>query len=222
MMADKGDSMSTIAVIGVTGYAGGHIAAEALRRGHEVIGVSRTSPTNSQSGLSVQSGDVTDETLIRSIVARASVLVIAVHSTVDNTPFLAQLVPSLLEAAGTSGTRIGFVGGAGSLLVAPDGPRLVDTPEFPEMFKNEAEALADVLETLRASNSTTDWFYLSPAAGFGAYAPGERTGKYRTGDNILLTDAEGNSFISGADYAIAFVDEIEKPRHHQQRFSVAY
>jgi uncharacterized protein len=48
------------------------------------------------------------------------------------------------------------------------------------------------------------------------------TGRYRVGGDVLLTDADGNSTISGADYAKAFVDEIEQPAHRRQRFSVAY
>ena len=39
---------------------------------------------------------------------------------------------------------------------------------------------------------------------------------------MLLTDASGTSFISGADFALAFVDEIEQGRHHRERFTVAY
>lgn len=214
--------MSTIAVVGVTGYAGGHIAAEALRRGHEVIGISRSAPPNPQPGLTVRSGDITDQDLISAVAEQASALVVAVHAAVDETPFLAPLVPSLLEVAGAFGTRIGFVGGSGSLLVAPDGPRLMDTPQFPAPYKVQAEAQDEVLQTLRASDSSTDWFYVSPAAGFGAYAPGERTGSFRTGGDLLLTDADGNSLISGADFAIAFIDEIDEPTHHRAWFSVAY
>lgn len=214
--------MSTIAVVGVTGYAGGHITAEALARGHEVIGISRSTPPDPQKGLTVRAGSLTDEALLRDVAQQTSALVIAVHPAVDGTPFLPQLIPSLLEIAGTSGARLGFVGGAGSLLVAPGGPRLVDTPQFPATFKPEAEVHAEVLEALRASDSATDWFYLSPAAGFGAFDPGERTGAFRTGGDVLLADAEGTSRISGADYAIAFVDEIDNPAHHRARFSVAY
>jgi len=81
---------------------------------------------------------------------------------------------------------------------------------------------ADVLAALRETAADVDWFYLSPAASFGSAAPGEATGRYRIGGDVLLTDADGNSNISGADYATAFVDEIEKPAHRRQRFSVAY
>jgi putative NADH-flavin reductase len=39
---------------------------------------------------------------------------------------------------------------------------------------------------------------------------------------VLLTDEDGESFISGEDLALAVVDEIETPRHSRARFTVAY
>jgi putative NADH-flavin reductase len=214
--------MSTIAVIGSTGYVGGHITSEALRRGHQVIGVSRSQPTVSRVGVTVRRGDITDKPLLRELASEASTVVIAVHGVQDGESFLAALVPSMLDAASSGGARLGVVGGAASLLVTAGGPRLIDTPEFPEIFMVEARSHIAVLEALRSSTSDADWFYVSPPATFGAYAPGERTGRYRTGDDILLSDAQGNSSISGADFAIAFVDEIETPVHHRARFTVGY
>ena len=214
--------MSTIAIFGFTGYVGGHITAEALSREYDVIGISRTEVPDSDAAVTARIGSTTDQALVRDVAQQASTLVVAVHGSVDGAPFLPELVPSLLEAAAASDSRVGFVGGAGSLLVAPGGLRVVDTPEFPAFVKPEAESQAEVLKALRASDSPADWFYVSPAAGFGPHAPGERTGSFRIGGDILLTDADGNSYISGADYAIAFLDEIDTPNHHRQPFSVAY
>jgi len=105
-----------------------------------------------------------------------------------------------------------------------DGVRLADA--IPLLTKTAAEhstrlGQADVLAALRETTADVDWFYLSPARTFGSYAPGEATGTYRTGGDVLLADADGNSSISGADYAKAFVDEIEQPKHRRQRFTVA-
>lgn len=218
---EKGGRMTTIAVIGISGYVGGHIANEALRRGLDVIGVSRTGNVATQPGLTRRTGDIADPTLINDLARNASVLVVATHALNGDDPFLVDLVPSLLQAVSTSDARLGVVGGAGSLFVS-SGTRLFDSPDFPEQFRGEAKAHAAVLEALQASTSSADWFYVSPAAGFGSYAPGERTGHFRVGGDTLLSDDEGNSFISGADFAVAFVDEIETPRHHRQRWSVAY
>jgi putative NADH-flavin reductase len=89
-------------------------------------------------------------------------------------------------------------------------------------MKQEVLAHVVVLERLRALPETVDWFCLSPAGGYGSWNPGERTGQFRVGGDVLITDVGGNSNISGADYAIAFVDEIDKPAHSRERFTVGY
>jgi putative NADH-flavin reductase len=132
------------------------------------------------------------------------------------------LIGTVGRIAREKGVRLGVIGGAGSLLVAEGGPKFVDTPEFPQEFAEEPRVLDAVLQDLRESDQDLDWFFLSPAAGFGSYAPGERTGSYRLGGDVLLTDENGESHISGADLAIALVDEIETPAHRRTRFTVAY
>jgi putative NADH-flavin reductase len=214
--------MAVITVFGATGYAGGHITDEALRRGHEVIAVNRSGSAEARPGVTPVAGSLDDQALVRELAAKSDVLVVAVHGSADGKPFLLPLVPSLLEAAAEGGARIGVVGGAGSLHVAEGGPRLIDTPDFPDAYKAEAGSHALVLDALRAADSDADWFYVSPAAEFGAWVPGERTGTFRIGGDVLLSDADGRSFISGADYAIAFVDEIDNHAHHKARLTVAY
>ena len=113
--------------------------------------------------------------------------------------------------------RLLVVGGAGSLEIAP-GKALVDTPEFPAAYKAEALAGRAFLEALRAEK-VLDWTFISPSA---LFEPGERTGSYRIGGNQLLADANGKSWVSMEDYAIAMADEIEKPAHPRQRFTVGY
>ncbi|MBO4252295.1 NAD(P)-dependent oxidoreductase [Streptomyces griseorubiginosus] len=215
--------MAVITVFGATGYAGGHITDEALRRGHELIAVNRTGSAEARPGLTPVAGSIEDETLVRDLAAKSDVLVVAVHGSVDGEPFLLPLVPSLLKAAAEGGARLGVVGGAGSLHVSEGGPRLIDVAgDLPPAIKLEAGHLAQALDALLAADTEADWFFLSPSAEFGAHAPGERTGVFRLGGDVLLSDADGKSAISGADYAIAFVDEIEKPAHHRARFTVGY
>ena len=157
-----------------------------------------------------------DAALVESVAAEADVIVVAIRfgpgGSGDGDVRLADALPALTAAAAKHGTRLGVVGGAASLLVAEGGPRLLDTPEFPAQFKGEAGSAAEALEALRADTTGADWFFVSPAAAFGSYNPGQPTGKYRVGGDILLTDESGKSEISGADYALAFVDEIDKPR----------
>jgi putative NADH-flavin reductase len=208
--------MANIVIFGGTGYAGSAIATEAVKRGHTVIAVSRSG--TAVAGASAETGDITDEAYVATLIADADVAVIAVHGTT-----LLPIIGGILTIAGSTGVRLAVVGGAGSMLVAEGGPRLVDTPEFPAEYKPEALAHAEVLERIRKGAPNLEWFYLSPAAIYGSFAPGETTGAYRTSDEIGLRAADGGpSEISGTDFATAFVDEIENPKHDRARFQVAH
>jgi hypothetical protein len=211
--------MSRIVVFGVTGYAGGHITAELLDRGHAVVGVARdTTGVAAREGLELRPGSLYDPVFSAEAVKGADAVVIALPAHPADGPDLENVIPALLEAA--AGARLGVVGGAASLRSTEGGPLVLDA--LPEEYKPEAEAHARVLDALKRTGTTVDWFYLSPAASFGSWNPGEKTGRFRLGADVLITDANGNSEISGADYATAFVDEIEKPAHHRARFTVGY
>jgi putative NADH-flavin reductase len=137
---------------------------------------------------------------------------------VHTVKFEATDVRSVIGATKKAGVkRLLVVGGAGSLEVAP-GMQLVDAPDFPAIYKAEALAGRDFLTTLKGEKDL-DWIYVSPSAFF---APGERTGKFRIGKDQLLVSSSGESKISMEDYAIAFADEIEKPKYSRQRFTVGY
>ncbi|GCB58851.1 MULTISPECIES: NAD(P)-dependent oxidoreductase [Rhodococcus] len=212
--------MSKIAVFGGNGFAGSAIAKEAASRGHEVTVVARSAQSGTDTN--VVQGSVHDNTIVEQITADNDVVVLAIPAREIDGKRLLDAVTPLADAAARNGARIAVVGGAGSLLVAEGGPRVVDTPDFPDAYKGEALAHADVLDALRATDSNVDWFYVSPAAAFGAHAGVAPKGSFQLGGDILLTDAEGNSAIAGEDYAHAFVDEIETPAHRRQRFTVAH
>jgi putative NADH-flavin reductase len=99
---------------------------------------------------------------------------------------------------------------------------VIDTPGFTEEYKPEAFEAIGVLEDLQTQPHGHDWFFIHPAGGFGAWNPGERTGTYRDGGEVIVTDDAGESFISGADLAVAVIDEIETPKHSRERFTVGY
>jgi putative NADH-flavin reductase len=115
-----------------------------------------------------------------------------------------------------------MAGGAGSLLVTNDGPLLMDTEGFPPHVRPGSVILNGLLSSMRQTPEDLDWFIVSPAAAFRAGEPGASLGKYRVGSDVLVTDSDGNSFISGIDFGLAVVDEIENPVHHRARFTVAY
>ncbi|AZI64426.1 NAD(P)H-binding protein [Rhodococcus qingshengii] len=212
--------MSKIAVFGGNGFAGSAIAKEAASRGHEVTVVARSAQSGTDTN--VVQGSVHDNTIVEQITADNDVVVVAIPAREIDGKRLLDAVTPLADAAARNGARIAVVGGAGSLLVSEGGPRVVDTPDFPDAYKGEALAHADVLDALRATDSNVDWFYVSPAAAFGAHAGVAPKGSFQLGGDILLTDAQGNSAIAGEDYAHAFVDEIETPAHRRQRFTVAH
>lgn len=216
--------MARIVILGGTGYAGGHLVQEAASRGHDVLAVSRTVPDSLPQGAEHLAGDLRDPALLETALDRADVLIATVspRGELAEEGLLRGLYADLARSSGRKGVRLGVIGGAGSLQVAEGGPKLVDTSEFPDAFRQEASELDAVLEDLRAADEELDWFFVSPAAGFGAYAPGERTGSYRLGGDVLLADENGDSHLSGADLAIALIDEVENPVHRRARFTVAY
>lgn len=214
--------MARIKVLGGTGYAGSSIVREAARRGHQVTAYSRTAPTEPVEGVTYVQGSAQDAAFLQQVVADADVVVEALSPRGELTGNLRGVVSALAAATQATGARLAVVGGAGSLHVAPGGPRVHETEGFPAPFRPEAVEMGEILDDLRASDPTLDWFLVSPAGGFGAHAPGERTGTYRVGGDVLLVDGEGRSDISGPDFAQAFVDEIETPAHRRERFTVAY
>ena len=187
-----------------------------------MIGVARTpGDVPAKAGLEVRGGSLYDEALVKDTVKDAQAVVVAIRSLQADGVELATAVPSLLDAAAAAGARIGVVGGAASLYVAEGGPLVIDAG-FPEEYRAEAEAHARVLDALKTADTTVDWFYVSPPANFGGHNPGTKTGTFRLGTDILLVTDDGRTEISGADFAIAFADEIEKPAHHQTRFTLGY
>jgi uncharacterized protein len=201
-----------IAVIGASGNAGSRITAELARRGHSVTAIARH-PEKIPSGANVTptKGDVMDQAGLARLLAGHDAAISSVH-------FLASDPAKLIGAAKASKVgRYLVVGGAGSLEVAP-GVRLVTTPGFPVAYKAEAEKGAAFLDLLRVEKEL-NWTFLSPSALFTA---GERTGKFRLGIDQLLTAPDGKSSISFEDFAVALADEIERPAHIRQRFTVGY
>jgi len=131
---------------------------------------------------------------------------------------LADVSDALIAAAREAGIpRVVVVGGAGSLQVAP-GVQLVDVPDFPAAYKPVALAHRDALKRYQAADDLA-WTFFSPAAEIG---PGEARGQFRTQVGALLADADGKSAISYADYAEAFVAELEQARHPRQIITAAY
>ncbi|MDA5637241.1 MULTISPECIES: NAD(P)-dependent oxidoreductase [Agrobacterium] len=203
--------MAKIALIGASGNAGSRILKELSDRGHQVTAIARNPEKIAVlPNVVAKKGDVFDQAALSELLRGHDAVISSVHFTASD-------AATLIEAVRASGvSRYLVVGGAGSLEIAP-GQRVVDLPDFPAAYKAEATKGAEFLDRLKQEKQL-DWTFLSPPAEF---VPGERTGKFRIGKDTLLSNEQG-SRISFEDYAIALADEIEKPQHSRQRFTVGY
>jgi|SRR5690242_10982863 len=209
-----------IALYGATGTIGRRIAQEALSRGHQVTAIARN-PADfglKHGNLKVVAGDASDPARVAQVVAGHDAVVSAIGPKQgEATEVLAGIARSLVTGTQRAGVRrLVVVGGAGGLEVAP-GVRVVDTPSFPAALKSIAMAHIAAYDVFRQAE--LDWTFFAPPA---LIQPGARTGKYRTGTDQLVVDAKGNSTISAEDYAVALVDELEKPKFLRRRFTAAY
>ncbi|MBK3576736.1 NAD(P)H-binding protein [Streptomyces sp. MBT65] len=209
-----------LVLFGATGMVGSRIATEASARGHQVLAVSR-SGQSPVPGVTATAADASDPEKVAEVARGADAVASACVPPRDGSdpsgPFLAlnEALVAGVRAAGVE--RLLVVGGAGGLEVAP-GQALSDQPGFPEAYLPEARAHRAVLAYYRSLDDL-DWTYVSPAA---EIAPGTRTGRFRVDGDQLLTDDQGRSLISAEDYAVAFVDELERHAHPRGRMSAAY
>ncbi|HEX6748855.1 MAG TPA: NAD(P)-dependent oxidoreductase [Longimicrobium sp.] len=210
-----------IAIFGAGGMIGQRVVREVLSRGHQVTAVARDpSRLSAPEGVAAVRGDATDAASVAGAVRGHDAVISSVGpSATTGTDVYVGSARALIAGLRQAGVkRLLVVGGAGSLEVAP-GVQLVDTPGFPAAWKPAALATRDALGVFRSEADGLDWTYLSPAA---LIEPGERTGRYRTGGDQLLTDAEGHSRISAEDFAIALVDELEQGKNVGRRMTAAY
>ncbi|MCW4460772.1 NAD(P)-dependent oxidoreductase [Sphingomonas sp. BT-65] len=200
-----------VAVVGASGRAGSEITKELAARGHTVVAIARKPQAIPQvPGVTPRAGDAAAPEALADLIRGSDALISALHFDVS-----AETLLSALKLAGVP--RLLVTGGAAGLEVAP-GVRVIDDPAFPEEWKGAALGGIAFLEALR-SETEIDWTYFSPAA---LLFEGHRLGTYRGGTDQLVTDANGESKISFADYAIAMVDELEQRRHSHARFTAAY
>jgi len=205
-----------VILYGATGKSGSRILAELISRGHTVVGVARN-PASLPAGIEAVQDDLSDVAKIAAIVKGADAVVSAYAPPMEDTDQVLGVTERQIAALSYPGSpRLIVVGGAASLEVAP-GVTLLASGHLPEAWVAIATSHGKALDLLKASS--IDWTYFSPAAFF---EPGERTGKFRLGTDTLIADESHNSRISLEDYAIALVDELEKPAHRKARFTIGY
>ena len=205
-----------IVLYGATGKAGSRILKELTSRGHQVVAVTRT-VGGLPAAVERKQDDLSDVDAIAATISGADAVVSAYAPPAENTDELIGVTERQIAAVKKAGVpRLVVVGGAGSLEVSP-GVSLLASGHLPEAWVPIARSHETALHLLQASD--INWTYFSPAAFF---EPGQRTGKFRRGTNQLISNEKGESRISMEDYAIALVDELEKPAHERARFTVGY
>lgn len=201
-----------LALAGASGNIGSRVLDEALARGHQVTAISRDpARLAARDGMTAVRGDTSDPDAFAQVLAGHDAAVLSIKWNEND-------VHKVLEAVRKSGVgRCLFVVGAGSLLRS-DGrthfDHMAEKGIQPPTSKPAALALAEVRKVIDLA-----WTAISPPA---SIQPGQRTGAFRLGLDHLLEDADGQSLISREDFAIAIVDELEKPRHVHKRFTAAY
>ena len=205
-----------IGVIGATGKAGSFILEEAKVRGHEVTAIVRNAAKVNAQDVKILEKSIFN--LTSDDVLQFDVVVNAFGAPLGEEQAHVDAGHALIEALKGTDTRAIVVGGAGSLFVDEAKTiRVIDTPDFPDMFKPTANGQGRNLKELQET-SDVKWTFVSPAGHFDP--EGKRTGSYQLGKDNLILNAKGDSYISYADYAIAVVDEIENPKHVNERFTV--
>jgi putative NADH-flavin reductase len=211
-----------VAIIGASGQIGAFIRDEALARGHHVTAIVRHPEkiTAQDPHLTILEADIL-RGKVEELLKGHDAVISAYNPGWSNADIYNEQIKgykAIINGVKESGIRrLLVVGGAGSLEVAP-GVQVLDRANFPEQVKRGVLATREVLYMLKEEQEL-EWTFLSPPA---SIAPGERTGHYRVGKDQLLKNEKGESRISTQDYAVAMLDELEKPQHIRERFTVAY
>ncbi|SFL47385.1 NAD(P)-dependent oxidoreductase [Salibacterium qingdaonense] len=204
-----------IGIIGATGKSGDLILKEAQQRGHDVTAIIR-SRSKLEHDVPVIEKDLFN--LTQEDLSGFDVVVNAFGTTPDQGQPHIDAADVLTNALQGTSTRLFVVGGAASLYVDEGKTtQVIDTPDFPDAIKPMAGGMAEALSKLQNAQHL-NWTFLSPAVEFDA--EGARTGTYQVGKDHMITNSEGNSYISYADYAIAVLDELENKEHENERYTV--
>ena len=211
-----------IILIGSTGFVGSHILDEALERGHEVHAILRdiNKMTKTHPNLFLIKADVMEETELEDIFNTGYDAVISAYNPGWSNPDIYNDFilgyKSILNALNDAKLkRIIIIGGAGSLIM--NGSKLIDDNKFPKAIYNGAKAASDLLDTLYAEEDFLDWTMIRPAINL---IDGKRTNTFKLGKDSPVFNSENESVISVQDLAAAAINELEKPEHIRERFTL--
>ena len=213
-----------VAIIRTTGFVGTNLVKEIAGRGNEVTAIARNPKDETIANVTWAKADVFNADELAEVLKGHDAVVSAYNPGWANPNIYNDAITgskAIQEAVKKSGVkRYIYIGGAGSLYIAPK-LQLIDTPEFPADYKAGASAARDYLNILKEEKEL-DWAFFSPAIEMHQGITTGRTGKYRLGLENPVFDENQRSILSGEDVAVVIADEVENPKHHQQRFTAAY
>lgn len=216
--------MKKVAIIGATGFVGSNLVKEATNRGFEVTAIARNTDKIADEKVNKVSVDVNNISELSEVLKGQDAVISAFNAGWTNPNLYEDFLTgskAIQQAVKDSGVkRMLVVGGAGSLY-ADEKNQLVDSPDFPDDFKPGATAARDYLNILKEEKDL-DWAFFSPAIEMHQGVTEGRTGKYRLGKDQPVFDENNVSKLSPQDLAVVLMDEIEQPKHHQERFTAAY
>lgn len=218
------EKIKKVVLIGASGFVGSALLKEALNRELEVTAVVRHPEKIKieNENLRVKKADVSSLEEVAEVCEGADAVISAFNPGWNNPNIYKETIEvylTIIDGVKKADVhRFLMVGGAGSLFIAP-GVRLMDSGEVPENLLPGVKALGDFYLDFLRKEKEVDWVFFSPAADM---RPGVRSGRYRLGKDDMIVDAVGNSHISVEDYAAAMIDELEYPKHHQERFTIGY
>ncbi|WP_095200332.1 NAD(P)-dependent oxidoreductase [Mesorhizobium carmichaelinearum] len=215
----------SIVVFGASGNIGSNIRKEALSRGHRVTAVTRATKLDAEPNLTAHTADISNADDVARIASGHDAVISAYspglrnYSAEEAAELIRRAHEALFEGVQRAGVkRIILVGGVGSLEASP-GVDVVDSDFYPGDYKAHTLRNREILRGLKRGEYDLDWTYVSPPLTIKA---GDRTGQFRLGEDQLLRDANGESWISEADLAVAILDELDRGQFIRRRFTAAY
>lgn len=201
-----------IIILGANGQVGKVLTAEALRRGHTVLGVTRRSQPDvlrHERAFHVQ-GDARDTRLLRSLAHSADVVVDALRPSEGQESDHVATTFAVHQVCKELNIRLVVSGGAGSLRVseAEDAPQVINTEYVQDAWREIAEASTRQYAELLSADPQGNWTYIAPPA---MLTEGDKRGGVRKGTDVLIADNEGRSQLTLSDYCDVIMDEVEHP-----------
>lgn len=196
-----------IGIIGATGKSGQKLTQEAIKRGLDVTAIIRDASKLTES---IQVINKTILDITTDDIKEFDVIVNTFAAPLTEAEQYRVMGKHLISIFEGLSTRLIVVGGAGRLFVdEASTTHLFETPDFPEFLVSSSKNQYESYKELKASS--INWTYVSPAAFFDP--EGERTGNYAVGNDNLIFNSAGDSYVSYADLAVAIIDEAVNEKY---------